>query len=541
MKHLYPKPFISSLLIFILTIITFRPAAAQCPAGSVTNAPGVYTNGTVVCISTNVSGNIKLNNGAKMVIISGGNFTGDFDGNNGSTIQIKAGGTFKPGNTNNLASAITVDKNGTAIFGTGGLSLSNGFSLNNFGTVTWSGSPTIGNNNTVTNTACGTMNFNQNVTLQNGATINNSGILTIQSVLTTAAGSSIDNRGRFTVKGDFAPLGYFKNQWQAAFLGNNNNLNAGGDSIINLYTFVFKNAINGVLKVRNEGLLWFGGSLQLGSGSGIKMVRTNAQMRVSGAFTNNAAISGNGKLYVAGGFANNGTLTGKSASEKLFLNQNMSTNATNTQFNGGMAADDTTGYAGGAGNPDVSCATLLPMLVSSLKGNYYDNAVNLSWYTLSEINGKKFDIEYSTDGISFTKAGEVPAKGNSTERVSYQFRFTKLTGTTLYFRLMMVDLDGHTEYTNTITVRTGAAQQITASVYPNPFVEKLEVTLVLPKTSPVTVKLMDMNGHTVKAQAFTAQAGNNKFTLTGLSELNKGLFVVEVSAGEEKWMQKVLR
>jgi hypothetical protein len=264
-------------------------------------------------------------------------------------------------------------------------------------------------------------------------------------------------------------------------------------------------------------------------------------MRVSGAFTNNAAVSGNGKLYVGGGFANFGTLTGKSASEKLFLNQNMATGVTNTQYNAAMAADDTTSYAGGAGNPDVSCATLLPMVVSSLKGNYYDNAVNLSWYTLTEINGKKFDIEYSTNGISFTKAGEVPAKGNSAERVNYQFRFIKLAGTTLYFRLMMVDLDGRTGYTNMIMVRTGAAQQITTSVYPNPFVEKLEVTLALPKMAPAIVKLMDMNGRTVKAQAFTAQAGSNKFTLTGLSELNKGLYVVEVSAGEEKCMQKVIR
>lgn len=540
MKHLYPKLSFSNLLIFVLTIITFQPAAAQCPAGSVSNAPGVYTNGNVVCISTNVSGNIKLNNGAKMVVVSGGNFTGDFDGNNGSTIEVKAGGTFKPGNANNLASAITVNKNGTVILGTGGLTLANGFSLSNLGTVTWSGSPTIGNNITVTNTSCGSMSFNQNVTLQNGATLNNSGMLTIQNLITDV-GSTIDNRGRLTVKGDFAPKGYLKNQWQALFLGTNNNLNSGADSIINLYTLVFKNAINGTMKVRNEGLLWFGGSLQLGNGSGIKMVRTNAQVRVSGALTNNAAISGNGKLHVAGGFANNGSLTGKNAGEKLLLNQNIVSGTTNTQFNGSMVADDTTNYSGGAGNPDVSCAILLPMVVSSLKGNYYDHAVNLTWYTLTEINGKKFDIEYSTDGLSFTKAGEVAAKGNSAERISYQFRFTKITSSTIYFRLMMVDLDGRTEYTNMIMVKTGAAQQVTASVYPNPFAEKLEVTLVLAKTSPAYVKLMDMNGRIVKTQVFNGQAGNNKWTLSGLSELNKGLYVVEVSAGEEKWMQKVLR
>ncbi len=90
-----------------------------------------------------------------------------------------------------------------AIFGTGGLTLGSGFSISNFGIVTWSSSPTITSNATVTNTSCGGMSFSQNLTLQNGATLNNSGVLTIQSALTTAAGSIIDNRGRFTVKGRF--------------------------------------------------------------------------------------------------------------------------------------------------------------------------------------------------------------------------------------------------------------------------------------------------------------------------------------------------
>lgn len=540
MKYLDPKNFYS-LLFLILFITMLQPAAAQCPAGSTSNTAGTYNNGTVICISASVSGTITLNNGAKMVVVNGGNFTGDFNGKSGSTIEVKAGGTFKPGNANNLASAITIDKNGTVILGTGGLTFSSGFTVTNYGTVTWSGSPTLNSNVTVTNTSCGGMNFAQNATVQNGATLNNSGILTIQNTLTTDLGSTIDNRGRMTVKGDFAPKGYFKNQWQAVFLGNNNNFNSGADSIINLYTLVFKNGINGVMKMRNDGLFWLGGSFQLNSGSGIKMNRTNAQLRVSGALSNNASISGNGKVYVAGGFANNGSLNGKSTSEKLFLNQNIVTGTANTQYNAAMAAEDTTTFIGGAGNPDVSCATLLPMVVSSLKAAYNDDAIDLSWYTLTESNGKKFEIEYSTDGLSFAKAGEVPAKGNSTERVNYQFRFTRITSARLYFRLMMVDMDERTEYTSTIVVKTGIAQKIMAEVYPNPFAEKLEVTLSLQKKISVSVKLFDMNGRTVKSQVFTGQTGSNRWTLTGLSELNKGLYIVEVAAGEEKWMQKIIR
>ena len=541
MKHLYPKHLISSWLIFILSISFLQPATAQCPAGSTSNAAGLYTNGQVVCISSSFNGTIKLNNGAKMVIVNGGNFTGNMETNNGAAIEVKAGGTFNPSIANNLAAFITVDKNAKVILGSGGLSLSNGFGMNNSGTVTWVSNWNQNHAITVTNTACGSMVFQQGTSVQNGATINNSGTLTFQGGLNTSSGSTIDNRGRLTVNGDFNGAGLLRNQWQAVFSGNNNNFN-GGDSVINLYTLVFKKAIQGTIKMRNEGLFWIGGSFQYNGGA-IQMNRTNAQVRINGALSNNGQMRGVGKVYIAGSFNNGGgNLTGKNSGERLFVNQSVASGgATNVQVNASMAPEDTTTFAGGAGNPDVSCSLLLPMVVSSLKGTYLDDAVNLSWYTLTESNGKQFVVEYSTDGLSFAAAGTVAAKGNSNERISYQYRFTRINSATLYFRLMMVDLDGRTEYSNMIMVKTGSAQKLTAAVYPNPFVEKLEVTLTLSKALPVTVRLMDMNGRLVKGQLFAGQSGSNKWTLTGLSEFNKGLYVVEVTAGEEKWIQKIIR
>jgi hypothetical protein len=420
------------------------------------------------------------------------------------------------------------------------VTLANGFALTNNGAFTWSGNWNQNNAVTVNNTACGTMVFSQGTTLQNNAVINNSGTLIFQQSLTTNSGTTIDNRGKLIVVGDFTPSGKLNNQWQAVFKGTTNNFNT-GDSIINLYTLVFKNAITGTIKMRNDGLFWVGGSFQYNSGASIKMNRTNAQIRVSGAFVNNSTITGNGKVFVTGSFANNGALTGKSAAEKLSLNQNITSGTTNTQYNSSMFAEDTTTFVGGAGNPDVSCAVLLPMVVTTFRGNYLDNAVNLSWATATEANGKKFVIEYSTDGIAFTKAGEVAAKGNTTTQTTYQYRYTGVISASMYFRLVLEDLDGAMEYAGLVNVKTGAVQKVTASAYPNPFAEKLEVLVSSARSTTVTIKLMDMNGRTVKIQVATAQAGNNKYQVTGLSNLNKGMYMLEVTAGEEKWIQKLIR
>lgn len=538
MKHLYPKSAISTWLIMTLANGIFQPAKAQCPAGSSAAVDnGHYNNGSVVCVSGNFNGNLKLNNGAKLVIVSGGNFTGNIETNQGALIEIKAGGSFKPATANNLAAAITNNRNGAVVLNN--VSLSNGFDLINDGTVTWSGNWNQNHAVTVNNGPCGTMTFSQQTSLQNGATINNNGNLIFQSGLNTHSGTAINNRGRLTVGGDFNAGGYFLNQWQAVFRGDNNNFNT-GDSVINLYTLVFKKAAQGTIKMRNEGLFWIGGSFQYNGGD-LLMNRSNAQLRIGGALSNNGTIKGAGSVYVAGSFGNNGTLTGKNAAEKLSLNQSIAAGTTtNTQYNYSLLAQDTAGYIGGIGNPDV-CAMSLPMVIASFKGTYNEKAVQLSWATLSESNGEKFVVEYSTDGRSFAKAGEVPAKGNSTVRVNYQYRFDNNIASTLYFRLRMVDLDGSSEYSTIIMVKTGTAQKFTADVFPNPFAEKLEITVSLTGTMAVGVKLIDMNGRVVKGQGFAGQAGNNKYTITGLGQLNKGIYIAEITAGEEKWIQKLIR
>src|SRR5688500_5693910 len=80
------------LLAMNMVVFTTGAATAQCPAGSMINATGTITNGQTTCITTNVSSDILLNNGASMVVVNGGNYTGNLSTNQGSTIQIEAGG-----------------------------------------------------------------------------------------------------------------------------------------------------------------------------------------------------------------------------------------------------------------------------------------------------------------------------------------------------------------------------------------------------------------------------------------------------------------
>lgn len=542
MKHLYPKNIFFRLLALAVVFTFLQPASAQCPAGSTANSAGNYNSGQVACITnSSFNGAITLNSGAKMVIISGGNFTGNINANAGSTIQVNAGGTFNPNNANNFAAALIVKKGATAILGTGNIGTTTGFSLLSMGSVTWEKAWTQNQTQTVNNGPCGTMIFKQNTSLQNNSTIINNGIMEIRGTLTTNSGTSINNRGQFKVTQSVTLSGYFNNQWKAIFAGTGGNTFNTGDSVINLFAMTFSSAVGGTPKIRNEGLLWVRGSMTINGGGGVTMKASNAQFRVDGSIANNGVITGSGNtMYVAGVFGNNGTTKGASSSLKLKINTSPSGGTVANLNIAAVTTVDTTSFTGGNGNPAV-CTALLPMEVTALKGSFRDDAVLLTWATLTESNGKKFVVEYSTDGVAFATAGEVAANGNSNARVEYSFLCTKVNSPNLYFRLQMVDIDGAVEYSNMVLVKTGATQSITANVYPNPFTEKVEVTLTVSKSAAVTIKLFDMNGRIVKTRSYNGQSGLNKFVLTGLNQLNPGLYVLEVAAGEEKWMQKVIR
>lgn len=542
MKQLYPKPLICFVLIIFFSLTPIFSLWAQCPAGSEPPANNQnYTNGDVVCVSGTFSGSLKLNNGAKMLLISGGKFTGNIDGNPGSVIEVQKGGTFTPSAGSNLKSTLIIAKDGLVTLAN--VELGSGFSIQNSGSLSWPSTINLNTPIAINNTACGTMVFGSAMSIQNATTIQNNGTMIFQSSFETSNGASVDNRGKFIVVGNTKIGGPFKNQWQAVFKGSSHTFNA-GDSIINLYTMVFNGSAIGAPRIRNEGLLWFAGAFQYNGGGGIKMNRGNAQLRVGGSFINGGGVVGTGNIYVDGGFANQASLTGISASQPLYLNKtgggNVS-NYTNTQVNAAMPAGDTTAFVGGAGNPDISCLTLLPMVLSAFKGVVVDGGVDLSWTTLTEANGDRFEVEYSTDGISYKQAGTVAAKGNAAAATNYQYRYTGPMYPVLYFRLLLVDRDGSREYSAVVTVRTSVRQSVTASIFPNPFAEQLTIQVALPKPAKVTVRLLDMNGRVLKSEDHAGQAGFNQWPMKGLAELRKGLYLLEINAGEELWMQKIIK
>ncbi len=101
--------------------------------------------------------------------------------------------------------------------------------------------------------------------------------------------------------------------------------------------------------------------------------------------------------------------------------------------------------------------------------------VRLDWQTATEINNSHFDIEWSADGVSFEKIGEIIGGGTTTEEQFYNFFHSSPTIGKNYYRLKQIDFNKKFEYTNIIQVTFEKAKNSAISIYPNPASHYLKI------------------------------------------------------------------
>lgn len=90
----------------------------------------------------------------------------------------------------------------------------------------------------------------------------------------------------------------------------------------------------------------------------------------------------------------------------------------------------------------------------------------LNWETANEQNFSHFEVEYSINGSSFTKAGVIAGKGNASGNI-YHFGYDQPEGRAWY-RLKMLDKDGNITYSDILTIISDCSSQPGISLAPNP-------------------------------------------------------------------------
>jgi Secretion system C-terminal sorting domain len=176
------------------------------------------------------------------------------------------------------------------------------------------------------------------------------------------------------------------------------------------------------------------------------------------------------------------------------------------------------------------CAVVLPLSLVDFSAEKQNSTVALKWATESEVNMSHFELERSADGRSFSKLTSVPAN-NTSSRSNYNFVDRQpLTGTDFY-RLKIMDIDGHFKYSGILKINFNSTTKF--EVFPNPAKESVTISGILGNKM---VKLLNVEGKELIQKVSTGQ------TMTlDLNKYPSGVYIITYSDGETIQRQKIIK
>ena len=157
----------------------------------------------------------------------------------------------------------------------------------------------------------------------------------------------------------------------------------------------------------------------------------------------------------------------------------------------------------------------------------------MKWKTSGEQGTATFNIEYSRDATTFTRAGTVPAERLASGS-QYSFRHFIDNKETFFYRLAMQDDNAQVRYSAVIRIAGSRDNRI--KIFPT-VINNGTINLALDGSNLENVRLINSNGVLVYQSRPAAATGN--FTIK-LPRLQPGVYVVELATGGKMQRERVI-
>ena len=189
----------------------------------------------------------------------------------------------------------------------------------------------------------------------------------------------------------------------------------------------------------------------------------------------------------------------------------------------------------------VPSSLILPVTLIEFTGSNNNGIANLKWNTATEINMNRFEIERSSDAVSFKNIGLQKATGNSSANVDYSFTDNQMLNGANYYRLKMINNDGTFSYSKVVMINSNEKGMSFYIVYPNPFGATLQAKIESLKAEKGIVRIMNSNGTTVKVQTVLLLAGTTNITMNDMTALAPGSYYFEIITSTQTSKTKIIK
>lgn len=180
---------------------------------------------------------------------------------------------------------------------------------------------------------------------------------------------------------------------------------------------------------------------------------------------------------------------------------------------------------------------VLPISLMSFTGQLMRDVVNLQWITASELNYDYFELDHSTDDISFVPVAKIAGKGTSSFKNIYLFTDSHPASGSNYYRLKQVDYDGHFTFSNIIMVDYRGSKEL-FRLYPNPTTDAVNITFPEINNESSIINVYDGNGKLIRNRKIN---GNSTSVQINIKALPIGIYEVEWKNGNGHQVLKMIK
>ena len=185
--------------------------------------------------------------------------------------------------------------------------------------------------------------------------------------------------------------------------------------------------------------------------------------------------------------------------------------------------------------------TPLPLKFGNISAARKNQIVNVQWESLSEDNVDFYEVQKSSNGLSFTKAGVVNALGNNLPSYNYGWVDALPGSGAVFYRIKAVDNDGKYKYSSIVKVAPENANG-GMRIYPNPVQANGRINMEAGALARGTyrVELTDMSGVRVYTRTLEHAGGSLTQNMELSSSLRTGTYILKFSGENVRYTNTVI-
>lgn len=184
---------------------------------------------------------------------------------------------------------------------------------------------------------------------------------------------------------------------------------------------------------------------------------------------------------------------------------------------------------------------VLPVNLINFTAKVEGERSKLEWVTASENNNNHFEVEVSNDGINFIKIGTLAGAGTSSQQNKYVFYDQHPSIGINYYRLIQFDHDGKKQDLGVKVVNFKIDVKWKVSVYPNPFINDVNLVLNNYNGTKIQVLMADLNGKVIHQEVINVVSGKNTYRLNLNKMILTGQYIITIQGEGLKEAVKILK